>query len=273
MKQFTESKTEKYYDSEDEIYLSFWDAKGTCHFGLFTDDESHILAAENLTNFMIKCASINTNSIVLDVGCGDGEGDIQIAKKTGCRLVGTDLSGVRIAHAKQKAKQQKLEHVLKFFKSSATNLKFKDNSFTQVISQSSIYHVHDKIKALGEIYRVLQHKGIFVFDDLIKPQKQISKDAQKWVYERLLFDTPFSFKSYQTQLKKTGFEIIHAMDVSQHMSKTYKKLIEVLQDKIAKGENSQYHKRYAYLINAYQKTIEATNKKEIGWAIYVCRKP
>ena len=91
-----------------------------------------------------------------------------------------------------------------------------------------MYHVHDKIKALSEIYRVLQHKGIFVFDDLIKPKKQISKDTQKWVYERLLFDTPFSFRSYQTQLKKTGFEIIQAMDVSEHMSKTYKKLIKMI---------------------------------------------
>ncbi|MBI5002722.1 methyltransferase domain-containing protein [Candidatus Woesearchaeota archaeon] len=273
MKRFTERKTEEYYDAEDKIYLSFWDAKGTCHFGLFTDDESHILAAENLTYFMIKNASINAHSIVLDVGCGDGEGDVQVVRKTGCKLVGIDVSGVRIAHAKQKAKQQKLDHVLKFFKSSATDLKYRDNSFTHVISQSSIYHVHDKIKALGEIYRVLQHKGIFVFDDLIKPQKQISKDAQKWVYERLLFDTPFSFTSYQTQLKKTGFEIIQAMDISQHMSKTYKKLIKILQDKIANGENSKYHERYAYLIKAYQKTIEATNKKEIGWAIYVCRKP
>ena len=63
------------------------------------------------------------------------------------------------------------------------------------------------------------------------------------------------------------------MDVSPHMSKTYKKLIKILQDKIAKGENIKYHERYAYLIKAYQKTIEATNKKEIGWAIYVCRKP
>ncbi len=273
MKLFTERKTEKYYDSEAEIYLSFWDSKGTCHWGLFSDDENHILAAENLTDFMIKRAGIDTNSLVLDVGCGDGEVDVQIVKKTGCKLVGTDLSSVRIAHAKQKVKQQKLETVLKFLKSTATNLKFKDNYFTQVVSQSTIYHVHDKIKALNEIYRVLQHRGIFVFDDLIKPRKEISRDAQKYVYERLLFDTPFSFKSYQTQLKKIGFEIIQAIDASPHMSKTYKKLIEVLQDKIAKGENAKYHDRYIYLTKAYQKTIEAINKKEIGWAIYICRKP
>src|SRR3989338_938006 len=130
MKRFTESKTEKYYDAEDKIYLSFWDSKGTCHFGLFNDDENHILASENLTNFMIKSASINTSSIVLDVGCGDGEVDVQIVKKTGCKIVGLDLSGVRIAHAKQKVKEQKLEPLVKFFKSSATNLEFKDNHFT-----------------------------------------------------------------------------------------------------------------------------------------------
>ena len=57
------------------------------------------------------------------------------------------------------------------------------------------------------------------------------------------------------------------------MKKTYEKLIEILQEKIVKGVNKEFHARYKYLIKAYNKTIEATNKKELGWAIYVCKKP
>jgi len=42
MKQYTEKETEHYYDSEDEVYLSFWDEKGTLHWGIFNEDEDHI---------------------------------------------------------------------------------------------------------------------------------------------------------------------------------------------------------------------------------------
>jgi len=102
LKKFTERDTEKYYDSEDEIYLSFWDPEGTLHWGLFYDDEDHITASKNLTEFMIEKSKISGNSVVLDVGCGDGEVDIQIVKKIKCKLIGIDLSGVRVKNAKKK---------------------------------------------------------------------------------------------------------------------------------------------------------------------------
>ena len=38
MRKFTEGAAESYYDSEDEVYRSFWDTEGSLHWGLF--DES-----------------------------------------------------------------------------------------------------------------------------------------------------------------------------------------------------------------------------------------
>ena len=38
MRKFTEGASESYYDSEDELYRSFWDTEGSLHWGLF--DES-----------------------------------------------------------------------------------------------------------------------------------------------------------------------------------------------------------------------------------------
>ncbi len=271
VKKFTEKDTERYYDEEDEVYLSFWDPNGTLHWGLFQDDEDVVSASNNLTNYMIKKAKISKNSNILNVGCGDGEVDIQIIKKIGCKITGIDLSGVRIENACKKITLE-LKSQLKFIHASATNLPFDNNVFSHVISQSTIYHIHDKQKALSEICRVLQTGGIFVFDDLIKPKSEISEETKKYVYERLLFDTPFSFKSYQDELRKQGFKIIEARDESENMKKTYQKLYETLKEKIKSGENPKFHKRYEYLINAYKKTVEATDKKEIGWAIYLCRK-
>ena len=85
---------------------------------------------------------------------------------------------------------------------------YGDGSFTHLWSQAVIYHVHDKVATLREAYRVLQDGGIMVFDDLLRPKRDISADAQKYVYDRLLFDTEFSFESYQSALKAQGFEVL-----------------------------------------------------------------
>ena len=181
MKKFTEQDTEKYYNEEDEVYLSFWDSSGILHWGLFQDDEDIVSASNNLTNYMIEKSKISESSNVLDVGCGDGEVDVQIVKKIGCKITGIDLSGVRIENAKRKI-TTKLKNKLNFIQTSATSLPFENEAFSHIISQSTIYHIHNKQKALSEIFRVLQRGGMFVFDDLFKPKSNISKDAQKFVY-------------------------------------------------------------------------------------------
>ena len=120
-----------------------------------------------------------------------------------------------IRPTRQNAKKKitpKLKSKLNFIHTSATDLPFENEAFSHVISQSTIYHIHNKQKTISEIYRVLQRGGMFIFDDLYKPKPNVSKDAQKFVYERLLFDTPFSFKTYQDELRKQGFEIIEARD-------------------------------------------------------------
>ncbi len=273
MKKFTEKDTEIFYDKEDEIYRSFWDENGSLHWGLFKNNEDYITASENLTNLMAEKAKINFNSNVLDVGCGNGEVTIKLAKKFKCSIIGIDLSGVRIKNAIQKLqKNPNILDFVNFKKASATNIPFNSDYFSHIWSQSTIYHVHDKDKALSEIFRVLEKGGIFVFDDLIKPKQEISDDAKKYVYERLLFDTPFTFESYQDKLKKIGFEIVESKDLSEHLKKSYQELKGILESKIDSNKDQKYSKDYKNLIFAYDKMVEAINKKELGWAMYVCKK-
>ena len=272
MPKYTEKDTEKYYDSEDSIYQSFWDKEGSCHWGLFKNKENNYLkASEYLTDLMIEKSGINSRSKVLDLGCGNGEVTIQVAKKTGSYIFGVDLSGVRIKNAEDKLKQNALAFV-SFKKASATNLPFKDGEFTHVWSQATIYHVHDKDKALSEVYRVLKKDGIFIFDDLTKPKKIISKESRKYVYDRLLFDTPFSFKTYQEALKNKGFKIIEAKEISEHLKTSYQKLIDILENKVNNSEEAKLIEKYKKLILAYGFTIKAVDKKELGWALFLCKK-
>jgi ubiquinone/menaquinone biosynthesis C-methylase UbiE len=268
---FTEKQTEKYYDAEDSIYQTFWDANGSVHWGLFdkSTGDDFLKACDNLNWVMVEKGQIQSSSNVLDLGCGNGATAIWLSQQTHCHVTGIDLSGVRVKNAqvtRDKLRPELRERLI-FKKASAMNLPFDAGTFSHVWSQAVIYHVPDKDAVIQEIYRVLQPGGILVFDDLTKPQAHISLGAQKYVYNRLLYDTPFSFQTYQQALRDHGFTILEAHDLSQHLKTSYLRLIKRLPK--SSGNHAEH---YNWLALAYQETANAVDRKEVGWGLFVCQK-
>ena len=268
---FTESETESYYDAEDAIYRAVWDEDGSVHWGLFDDTtgQDFLAACANLDRLMVERGQIDSNARVLDLGCGNGATAITLSARQGCHVTGVDLSGVRIGNAQKARESQSLQakQNLTFQKASATALPFPDGSFTHVWSQAVIYHVPDKQTVLKEVHRVLAPDGIMVFDDLFKPKSEISPEGQEFVYERLLYDTEFTFVSYQESLVAQGFRVLEARDLSQHLKTSYL----MLADRTPKGP-SEHAEHYEYLTKAYLETAAAVDKQEVGWGFYVCQK-
>ncbi len=271
---YAESETEQYYDHEDAVYRALWDKEGSVHWGLFDDSTGRdfLQACGNLNRFMSRQGGIDAQSKLLDVGCGSGTTAMWLSREFGCQVAGLDLSGVRIANAQEslEAQSAEVQGRTEFHKGSATDLPFAENTFTHAWSQATVYHVPDKEAVLREVYRVLQPGGAFVFDDLTKPQSNISAAAQKFVYERLLYDTDFSFGSYQQSLRDAGFEIIEAHDLSEHLKTSYECLSELSAQ--ADAEHPEHRERFQYLEEAYRETAVAVARQELGWAMFVCRK-
>ena len=268
---YTEQDTETYYDSEDAIYRAVWDEEGSVHWGVFDEStgKDFLKGCANLDQIMIRQGRIGRDSRDLDLGCGNGTTAIWLAQSQGCRVTGVDLSEVRVSNAvKARAGQSPdLQSRLSFQKASATELPYGDGSFTHLWSQAVIYHVHDKVATLREAYRVLQDGGIMVFDDLLRPKRDISADAQKYVYDRLLFDTEFSFESYQSALKAQGFEVLETRDISEHLTTSYLCLSE--RTPKSGGEHAEH---FQYLSKAYIETARAVENNELGWGLFVCQK-
>ena len=271
LSRYSESETEEYYDHEDAVYRALWDKDGSVHWGLFEDgvNMSFLEAGANLNTVMQRRGSLDSDSKVIEVGCGSGTTAIAVCRALGCHVTGVDLSGVRIANAIESLKEQppQIQEKIAFEKASATDLPFEAATFTRAWSQATIYHVPDKVTVLREVYRVLQPGGIFVFDDLIKPQPNIGEAARKFVYERLLYDTDFSFQSYQDTLKSVGFNVLEAEDISRHLKTSY----QMLSDAAAQG-NQEHPERFDFLAEAYNETALAVDRKEVGWAMFVCQK-
>ena len=271
LSRFIEQDTEAFYDAEDAIYRSFWDDQGSLHWGYFdaSTGEDFLKACANLNEIMVEKAGIDGGARVLDLGCGNGTTAMWLSRSRGCRVVGIDLSTTRIGNAKQALQEETadLRARMDFEQGSATELPFPDKSFSHIWSQATIYHVHDKEKALGEAWRVLDNGGLLVFDDLTKPRPDISESARKFVYDRLLFDTDFSFHSYPDALKDAGFSMMEAIDLSPHLKTSYQCLAEMTR---AKGEEA--HGKYRELSYAYDQMVQAVDDGELGWGLYLCRK-
>ena len=156
---FSEQDTEAFYDAEDALYRSFWDREGSLHWGWFDEQtgDDFLAACAKLNRVMLEKAVIEPASHVLDLGCGNGNTSTWLCRSAGCRVTGIDLSGVRVNNAIESVASQPpdVQSRLKFEKASATELPFDEGYFSHVWSQATIYHVHDKAKALQEAYRVL----------------------------------------------------------------------------------------------------------------------
>jgi ubiquinone/menaquinone biosynthesis C-methylase UbiE len=269
---FSEQETESYYDAEDAIYRSVWDEDGSVHWGLFDESTGNdfLKACANLNRTMVEKGRIGQDSTVLDLGCGNGTTAIWLAGQSGGRVTGIDLSGVRVANALEKraAQAPALRERLDFEKASATDIPFPDGAFTHVWSQAVIYHVPDKRTVLSEVHRVLAEGGTIVFDDLVRPKREITPAGQTYVYDRLLFDTEFTFESYQQALKAQGFEVLEALDLSPHLKQSYL----CLSERTPKDDTLDDAEHFQWLTTAYIETAAAIDRNELGWGLFICRK-
>ena len=63
---------------------------------------------------MLKLAGVKKTDVVYDLGCGDGRIVVEAAKVYGARGVGIDINPERIKEAKENAKKNGVEHLVRF---------------------------------------------------------------------------------------------------------------------------------------------------------------
>ncbi len=253
---YTERMTEDFYNAEDGKYREFWDPTGSLHWGVFEDDSTAFaVGCARWTEAMLRAAGIGSDSRVLDLGCGNGTVSAWLAQQTGARVTGIDLSAVRIANARGlAAANPQLD--LEFITCSAAALPFADHTFTHVFSQAVLYHVHAREQALAEVARVLEPGGVFVFDDLVTPQRPVSALAREVVYDRLLFEPTFSAEHYLAALTRHGFMVSETRDMSPHLARSYELLADLAEPS------------YPNLAAVYRKIPEVVWNSEVGWCFF-----
>jgi ubiquinone/menaquinone biosynthesis C-methylase UbiE len=106
---------------------------------------------------------------ILDAGSGSGLTLIQLAKKfPDCECYGIDLSDTLLAIANDTLKKENLPGRVSFLKADVHSVMFPDCYFDIVLNINMLHLVHDPVKMLNEIERVLKQEGSFFISDLKK---------------------------------------------------------------------------------------------------------
>jgi ubiquinone/menaquinone biosynthesis C-methylase UbiE len=109
--------------------------------------------------FILDKSGLTKKDTILEIGTGRGHAALALAKK-GLRVISIDVDkeGQRATRIKLKSEKLDKRVILKIM--DAERLRFKDNSFENVISVNFIHHAKNPVRCLKEMVRVTREKLI-----------------------------------------------------------------------------------------------------------------
>lgn len=135
------------------------------------------------------------NGHFLDVGTGPAQIPILLAQRCPeIRITAIDLSKEMLNIAKRHIAAAALTARITLEHVDAKALPYPDNTFDGLISNSIVHHIHDSLRALQEMSRVVKPGGLVLIRDLVRPETP--EAAQAFVDTYAAEDTPYQQKLY-----------------------------------------------------------------------------
>jgi demethylmenaquinone methyltransferase/2-methoxy-6-polyprenyl-1,4-benzoquinol methylase len=106
--------------------------------------------------FLVSRLSLGPDGEALDVATGTAAVAIELARRTGCRVVGVDQSAEMLAAGRERIRAAGLEERIRLVEGAAERLPFEDCSFDGLTFTYLLRYVDDPATTLGELARVLK---------------------------------------------------------------------------------------------------------------------
>ena len=111
--------------------------------------------------------------ICIDLGCGPGNLDVELAKRSEFKIVGLDIDGDMQPLFEKRMREAGLEDRVSFVEGDAQELPFPDDYADAIVSRGTLPFIPDIAKCLQEVDRVLKPSGVAFLGGryLYTPQK------------------------------------------------------------------------------------------------------
>lgn len=135
-----------------------------------------VMKEARLKSGLISRLELQGDEDLLDFGCGTGTLTLMIqAACPGCRVQGIDIDGQVLGIAREKARRRNMD--IPFLEYDGITLPYADESFDGVITSLVLHHLpgEEKIRVLGEIWRVLRKGGPLHIMDFGVPRSRYAR--------------------------------------------------------------------------------------------------
>lgn len=137
-----------------------------------------------LTSRLAQALRVGPGQTVVDVASGPGTSAIQLARETGCDVVGVELSAESVRAATQAAQEAGLGTRVRFLHGDAEALPLADGSVDGALCECALCTFPDKQAAAGELARVLRSGGRVAISDITARTAELPAELtslQAWV--------------------------------------------------------------------------------------------
>ena len=111
---------------------------------------------------------------ILDIGCGQGQQTMELARLSGGEVLGIDIDQAALARLRQRIDQTRTGDRIKVIHVSLFENKFDDNSF-DVLWEEGVFHLLDVNRCFAECRRLLKPNGYLVMHETILWYERIRK--------------------------------------------------------------------------------------------------
>jgi demethylmenaquinone methyltransferase/2-methoxy-6-polyprenyl-1,4-benzoquinol methylase len=130
----------------------------------------------------LKLSRVGSENLLLDVACGTGDVAIEAYKQGVRNIIGADFS-----HNMLKLFKQKRDWIDdKVVQTTAEQIPFKDNTFTNITVAFGVRNFYDIKEGFRSFYRVLKKDGKATVIEFQMPENKVFKSLYKFYFKKIL---------------------------------------------------------------------------------------
>ncbi|MGA9048370.1 MAG: methyltransferase domain-containing protein [Dehalococcoidia bacterium] len=234
-------------------------------------EQIHVGGAEQ-TRILADKAKIGKGTHVLDVCCALGGPARHLAKDYGCNVTGLDATAKMLDEATVRTAKEGLSSLVTYKLGSALDMPFKASTFDVVWGQDAWCYVNDKSRLLSEAFRVLKPHGTIAFTDWLQVGNMTEKEWSD-LNSFMMFPYMETLAGYTQELKKLGFTVLEAEDLSrdfaQHCHLYYDMLTHKLKDSVIESYGPGL---YQAASDGLQQWVQAADDQKVGRGRIIAQK-
>lgn len=231
-----------------DFVSSYYQNSGYMSWGYWSDKTHNVKeACDNMVDTLLNYIDHKDGNI-LEVACGAGG----VTKRLLNYYDPSDVTAINISQF-QLQEANKNAPGCNFLLMDATDLKFQDAAFNNLICVEAAFHFNTREKFLQEAYRVLKPGGKVVLSDILAPMPK-SKRLRKRMVGAIDHDGTANYvnlEEYRNLCLKTGFKDIVISDITKDTLPKYISSMFRSIPRYANGSAGKYIGAFFYCLGFY----------------------